>query len=134
MNYVIKKYESIYENQLFELIKREGVEWKNYWGDLGRAKYQRAIANSIVYLIFEGENLCGYVRCRDDDGFGVYVYDLLVDKNSRGKEYGRLLMEKVDDEFPDSTVYVLGDVYPYYEGKLDYDIEGKIYIVRGKSY
>lgn len=126
----IRKYESYDENQLFALMEREGEEWKDYWGPEGKLKYQKVIANSVIYLVFEEQILCGYARCRDDDGFGVYVYDLLIDKEYRGKEYGRLLMERVCDDFLNEIVYVMGDVYPYYEDKLGYDIEGKIYIVK----
>jgi len=56
----------------------------------------------------------------------------LVDKQYRGKEYGRLLMEQVCRDFPDDIVYVTGDVYPYYE-KLGYKVEGKIYTVKVKD-
>jgi GNAT superfamily N-acetyltransferase len=130
-NVKIERYKPEEENRLFALIEREGEEWKDYWSAEGKPKYQKAIAGSIVYLIFENDNLCGYARCRDDDGFGIYVYDLLVDEKYRGKEYGRLLMEKVCSDFPNDTVYVMGDVYPYYE-KLGYDEEGKIYTVKIK--
>ena len=128
---VIRKYAHEDEKQLLALIEREGEEWKDYWQGKGKAKYQKALASSIVYLLFEDGFLCGYARCRDDDGFGVYVYDLLVDKNHRGHEYGRLLMEKVCHDFPSDIVYVMGDVYPYYEDNLGYEIEGKIYKVKG---
>ena len=126
---MLKKYTPEYEADLFVLIEREGEEWKDYWHDTGKDKYKKALASSAVYLVFEAENLCGYVRCRDDDGFGVYIYDLLVDQKYRGKNYGRLLMERVCHDYPNDIVYVMGDVYPYYE-KLGYEEEGKIYIVR----
>jgi len=42
-------------------------------------------------------------------------------------------MERVCHDFPENTVYVLGDVYTYYEDKLGYDIEGKVYIVKPKA-
>jgi len=38
-------------------------------------------------------------------------------------------MERACDDYPNETVYVTGDVYPYYE-KLGYKVEGKIYKVR----
>jgi len=129
----IVKYEALYEEQLFDLIKGEGGEWL-YWQDDYRAKYKEAIVNSIVYLLFEKECLCGYIRCRDDNGFGIYIYDLLVDRKYRGNEYGRLLMEQICLDFPNNSVYVLGDVYPYYEDKLGYEIEGKVYMVKQKNY
>ena len=119
------------EYQLFALLEREGKDWKDYWLGSGRENYKKALDHSLVYLLFRDEALCGYARCRDDDGYGVYIYDLLVDKLYRGKEYGRLLMEQVCRDFPNCPVYVLGDVYPYYE-KLGYEAEGTIYIVKPK--
>jgi len=127
----MRRYKTTDADTLFALIEREGEEW-TYWQGANRAKYQTALNEGIVYLAFEGESLCGYARCRDDYGFGIYVLDLLVDKACRGKEYGRLLMEQVCHDFSDYTVYVLGDVYPYYE-KLGYAEEGKVYIVKKKA-
>jgi len=129
---MIRKYESTDNDQLFALIEREGEEWKDYWLGDGKAKFQKALSSSIVYLLFEGEILCGFVRCRDDDGYGVYVYDLLVDKDHRGNEYGRLLMERVCTDFPESPVYAMSDVDPYYE-KLGYEREGTVFVVKIKE-
>lgn len=126
----IRIYNTEDETQLFFLLENEGKEWQDYWQGAGWEKYKKALSSSIAYLIFEHGQLCGYLRCRDDDGYGVYVYDLLIDKLYRGQDYGRLLMEQVTRDFSDSPVYVLGDVYPYYEGELGYEIEGKIYIVK----
>jgi len=127
----IRRYVPEDEEALFHLRKREGDEWKDTWQGEGRLKYQKALANSISYLLFEGSELCGYARCRDDDGFGFYVYDLLVDKKHRGKEYGRMLMEQACFDFPNDTIYVMSDVNPYYE-KLGYKVEGTIFIVKPK--
>lgn len=128
----IREYTQIDADSLFALIQREGEEWEAYWKGDGRKKYENALSNCLTYLILEDDELCGYVRVRDDDGFGTYVMDLLVDKKHRGKEYGRLLMERVCHEYPDNEVYVLGDVYPYYE-KLGYKEEGKVYNVKIKG-
>ncbi len=130
--YAIRLYEAKDESALFSLIEREGAEWEDYWKGENRAKYRRALASSITYLLFEGEALCGFARCRDDDGYGVYVYDLLVDKNYRGNEYGRALMESVYHDFPDAPVYVMSDVNQYYE-KLGYEAEGTIFVVKPKN-
>jgi len=128
MSITIRKYTPEDERRLFALMEREGEEW-GYWQGEHREKYRKALKTCITYLVFEGETLCGYARCRDDGGFGVYVYDLLVDKAYRGKQYGRMLMEQACRDFPDGAVYVTGDVYPYYE-KLGYQAAGKIYIVQ----
>lgn len=127
----IRRYCTRDEQQLFSLLEREGEEWKGYWQSSGREKYKKALNSSITYLLFDDKMLCGYARCRDDGGYGVYVYDLLVDKAYRGNEYGRLLMERVCSDFPHDTVYVMSDVNPYYE-KLGYKIEGTIFIVKPK--
>ena len=77
---IIKAYAPEEEHELFALIEREGEDWQEYWRGAGKAKYQKALSNSIAYVVYEGKVLCGYARCRDDDGYGVYVLDLLVDK------------------------------------------------------
>ena len=128
----IRKYTAEDEAALFALIEREGEEWTYCHGE-DRIMYAKALNNCIVYLVFEGDTLCGYTRSRDDDGFGIYILDLLVDKQHRGKEYGRLLMERVCCDYPNDAVYVTGDVYPYYE-KLGYEIEGKLYRVNAAAH
>lgn len=125
----IRRYEAQDENKLFSLIEHEGDEWQDYWKGENRTQYHKALSGSVVYLLFTGKKLCGFVRCRDDDGYGVYIYDLLVDQEHRGNEYGRLLMERVFCDFPDVAVYVMSDVNPYYE-KLGYEKVGSIFLVK----
>jgi len=127
-NTTIRRYSHADEDALFQLIEAEGEEWRDYWQGEGRRKYANALKNSICYLIFEEDILCGFARCRDDDGFGVYIYDLLVDRNYRRKGYGSLLMAQACKDFPDSPVYVMSDIDPYYE-KQGYKREGTIFRV-----
>ena len=125
---IIKKYTPEDEQKLFELLENEGEEWKTYWHGAGKEKYRKALANSIVYVLYVGETLCGYARCREDEPTGIYVIDLLVNPAYRGNEYGRLLMEKVAADYPHATVYVNSDVNPYYE-KLGYKAIGTIFLI-----
>lgn len=67
----------------------------------------------------------------EGDGFGVYIYDLLVRKSYRGRQLGKTLMERVCQDFPSQTIYVMSDVDPYYE-KLGYRREGSIFEVKAK--
>ena len=60
-------------------------DWIDYHGPVGRSKYIKALESSITYIAYDENLVCGYVRCREDDGFGVYVYDLLVIITHRGK-------------------------------------------------
>jgi len=71
--------------------------------------------------------VCGYIRCLEDNGFGVYVYDLLVRKSYRGRQLA--LMERVYQDFPGEPVYVMRDVDLYYE-KLGYHREGSIFQIK----
>lgn len=113
---------------LFTMMEREGPEWEEYY-KIKREQYRKVLEASITYLAFDEDVLCGYIRCRDDDGFGIYIYDLLVDKKYRGRSYGKMLMDHVCVEFPDDTVYVMSDVDEYYK-KQGYSREGSIFIVK----
>lgn len=124
----IRRYTEEDVQELFALIEREGEDWIDYWSHPNRAKYTAALRSSIVYLLYANGALCGYLRARDDDGYGVYVYDLLVDRFHRGKSYGRLLMEQVCCDFPDDDIYVMSGVDGYYD-KLGYKKEGSIFRV-----
>ena len=72
------------------------------------------------------------MRCRDDNGFGIYVYDLLVRKSYRGHGIGRKLIEYLCIKHPLDTVYVMSDVDEYYQ-KQGYRREGSIFQVQGKG-
>lgn len=97
----IKKYSKAYESLLFDLLVDEGDEWSDYHGPGGREKYIKALESSIVYIACEKLLCADYVRCREDDGFSVYIYDLLVRKSYRGKQIGKKLMERVCQDFSD---------------------------------
>ena len=74
----IKKYSEVDESLLFDLLVDEGDEWIDYHGPAGRDHYIKALESSITYIACDETIVCGYVRCREDDGFGVYIFDLLV--------------------------------------------------------
>jgi ribosomal protein S18 acetylase RimI-like enzyme len=122
----IKKYTKDDESLLFDLLVDEGDEWSVYHGAQGRDHYIKALESSIVYFAKDETGICGYIRCREDNGFGVYVYDLLVRRTHRGREIGRLLIERLSKDFPEQPTYVMSDVDPYYE-KLGYQKIGTIF-------
>ena len=127
----IRQYSKADETLLFDLLIDEGDEWSDYHGVAGRDKYIEALESSITYIACDETLVCGYARCREDDGFGVYVYDLLVRKTHRGRQIGKILMERVCQDFPDQPVYVMSDVDQYYE-KLGYRRKGSICEVKAK--
>lgn len=119
------------EEKLMQLIENEGEEWSCYWADDVSGKYRDALANSITYVAYEGDVLCGYSRSIDDCGFYIYVCDLLVMPEHRGKNIGRRLMECIYEDYLDRIVFVLSDVDEYYK-KQGYRREGSIYKVTKK--
>jgi len=123
---IIRRYSKVDASLLFDMLKEEGDDWSDYHE--GYNKYIKALESSVSYVIYDGIILCGYVRCREDDGFGVYVYDLLVRKSFRGMNLGKMLIEQVCKNFPDQPVYIMSDADPYYE-KLGYKKEGSIFEV-----
>ena len=124
----VRRYEPADEAALFALLEAEGDDWAEYHGPAGRERYAAALRGGPTYLIWDGAVVCGYARCREDDGFGVYVYDLLVHHSYRGLGLGRALMERVCADAGDQTVYVMSDVDAYYE-KLGYQRAGTIFVV-----
>jgi len=129
----IMKYTTQYESQLFQLLESEGPEWGDYWQEPHKGRYIEALAKSETYVIFENDALVGYARTLND--YMIWVIDLLVNKDCRGKGYGKLLMEHVCKQYPEKGVYVLGadDVLPYYE-KLGYKAEGVVYkVTKGEA-
>ena len=127
----VRQYSKADEALLFDLLIDEGDDWIDYHGPIGRSKYIKALESSITYIAYDENIVCGYARCREDDGFGVYIYDLLVRKTHRGKQFGKTLMERVFKDFPNQPIYVMSDVDPYYE-KLGYRREGSIFEVKAK--
>lgn len=129
MKITIRLYQDEDEQDLFSLMEDEGPDWIEYFGKKNRTKYITALKASASYVLFEERVLCGYVRAREDDGFGVYVYDLLIGKNYRGKGYGKALMSHVKTQFPGQIAYVMSDVDEYYE-KLGYHRIGSIFEIK----
>lgn len=123
----IKTYDHLDQEKLFDLIRDEGAEWEAYFLTRKEA-YLKTLSSSLVYLLFEDDLCIGYIRVRDDDSFGLYVYDLLVRKSHRGKNYGKMMFEHVKKNFPSDDLYVMSDVDPYYES-LGFEKIGSIFKV-----
>ena len=120
------------EEKLMKMIEDEGEDWSEYTSSAGAVKYKAALENSITYVAYEGDLLCGYSRSIDDCGFYIYVCDLLVMPMHRGKSIGRKLMECIYEDYPEYEVYVMSDVDEYYQ-KQGYRREGSIFEVTNKN-
>ncbi len=125
MNIEIRKYESTKDyDELLRVIQSEGEEWKEYL----TPKYQVLLEQSITYVAYSNNTLCGFSRSINDYGLYIWVIDLLVDKKYRGHSIGKKLMECLLDSFPNQDAFVMSDVDEYYK-KLGYKKEGSIFKV-----
>ncbi|MBO0747704.1 MAG: hypothetical protein J2O47_05105, partial [Acidimicrobiaceae bacterium] len=82
----IRRYNPGDETGLYDLIRSEGDEWRDYWGQW--AAYVQAIERCEVFVAVEAAEVCGYARCIEDPGFGLHVIDLLVAGPRRGRQLG----------------------------------------------
>lgn len=107
------------------IFEEEGWDYAN---ENFADKYKIALESSITYVACQNDVLFGYSRSLDDCGFYIYVCDLLVRPDFRGKEIGRKLMECIYKDYPNQIVYVMSDVDGYYE-KVNYKRIGSIFEV-----
>jgi len=125
---IIKPYHSSDYPAVLDLIISEGEEWIEYTLTK-KNEYHQALVRSLTFIMMEDDICIGYIRCRDDDGFGVYVYDLLVRQDYRGRQYGKQLIEHVRNSYPDQDFYIMSDVDSYYI-KQGYTRVGSIFQVK----
>jgi ribosomal protein S18 acetylase RimI-like enzyme len=125
---ILRRYQLGDRQKLHQLLLSAGDEWKDYSSPEQFEKYLVAVTSSVTYVMVMDEQIIGYVRVRDDDGFGVYIYDLLVSPHYRSRGYGKQLIDHVKQNYSGQKVYVMSDIDPYYE-KLGYIREGSILIV-----
>ncbi len=124
----IRRYKKEDEPFLLRLLESEGSEWECYSAPDAVEKFKSALADSITYVAFEDGTLCGYSRSVEDNGFYIYISDLLVAKPFRCRKIGQMLMECVCRDYSDHTVYVLSDVDGYYQ-KKGFSREGSVFEV-----
>lgn len=125
--YEIKPYSKEYENELMNLIRQEGEDWKIYWEEPNASRYRKSFEESITYIALADGKICGYSRSIKDTLF-IYVCDLLVNGSHRGNGLGKKLMTCIQDEYPNHPVYVMSGNDEYYQ-RIGAIKEGSIYLL-----
>lgn len=123
----IRAYKKVEDEDLLMKMIEDEEGW-TYSDDSMSEKYRIALEKSITYVAYEGDVLCGYSRSIDDFGLYIYVCDLLVKPEYRGKSIGRKLMEYIYTDYLNQIVYVMSDVDEYYK-KQGYQRAGSIFEV-----
>ncbi|NLN88015.1 MAG: GNAT family N-acetyltransferase [Syntrophomonadaceae bacterium] len=130
---LIRRYiKEIDQEKVMQMLAEQSQEWECYSAAVVSGKYQTALESSITYVAYEGDFLCGYSRSLDDCGFYIYVCDLLVRPECRGRNIGRGLLQCVSIDYPGRTVYVMSDEDGYYQ-KLGFRKEGSVFEISSNS-
>lgn len=124
----IRRYnEEIDYNNIVILFKSE-KDWSCFLDDSAIAKHKKSLNESITYVAYVDDELVGYSRSIEDMELYVYVCELLVNKNFRGRSIGKKLLDRIFVDYPNHEIYVMSDVDPYYK-KMGYKIEGSLFRV-----
>jgi len=69
---------------------------ESYWAQ-SRTEEQlkAAIENSRCYCLLENDEMLGFARVITDFGVFAYLADVYIEKEHRGKGYGKMLMEAI---------------------------------------
>ncbi|MFA7377983.1 MAG: GNAT family N-acetyltransferase, partial [Bacilli bacterium] len=87
------------------------------------------LKDSRALVMFDGEEMIAFLRYKLDGAFGVYIYDLLVDNERRGHNYGKALISRLQAKYPNDYIYVMSDNDGYYR-HLGFEIEGTIFKIQ----
>lgn len=124
----IVKYTEMYEDEVMDVIRREGEDWKVYWEEPNASKYRKCLRQSVTYVALADGKVCGYSRSLPDALF-IYVCDLLVNKEFRGNGLGEKLMRCLQQDYPDLPVYIMSGNDEYYK-TISCVKEGSIYALK----
>ena len=112
----ISKYKAEHEDDVLTAIGND-PDWEMFTTDNAIENYKKSLKNSITFVCYHNNEFCGYVRAILDEGISVYISELYVLPEWRNHKIGQSLLERVNDDFSNLTVYALSDADAYYEKK-----------------
>lgn len=112
----ISKYDPEHEDDIFKAIRKD-PDWDMFSNDIAIDSYRKSLKNSLVYVCYNDNEFCGYVRAISDEGFAVYVSELFVIPKWRNHKIGQSLLERIKSDYSDLTVYALSDEDDFYVKK-----------------
>jgi len=124
----LRQYQKSDAAKLYGLLVRDS-DWTLYTQNGSWNEYVKVLDDSKSLLLVEKDEVIGFIRYRLDGPFGVYIYDLLVDKKHRGHSYGKRLIDAVCLAHPHDDIYVMSDNNVYYQ-KIGLSTEGIVFRVQ----
>ena len=97
-----------YEEENFEAIHL--LNMKEEWNNLVAKKEDTKNAwkqSNVVFVACLDTQVIGYIRGMTDGFITLYVCELVIDSNFRGKGIGTNLLKYVHDQFPKTRVELL---------------------------
>ncbi len=102
--YIVREFK---END-FDSIHNLNVEEE--WSNLVKNKEdtkQAWIHSNIAFLVFDNNNLVGYLRGFTDENVTTFICELLVNKRYRGQGIGKELIKFVHNLYPKTRIDLL---------------------------
>lgn len=91
-------------DQINELNEQEG--WGNLVAD--KENYLKALENSItIVAVDNNDNVLGYIRALTDGYVTLFICELLIIKQKRGKGIGKLLINDLHIKYPHTRIDLL---------------------------
>lgn len=87
-----------------ELNKKEG------WTQLverNEATFEAWKNSNVAYIVMKDESVAGYIRGLTDGNVTVYICEMLISKNLRGKGAGGKLLKFVHSQYPRTRMEML---------------------------
>jgi len=130
----VRKYKEDIDYENLLLLFKSVKDWSWFLEKEIIPRHKKSLQESITYVALVNNQIVGYSRSLEDIGSYIYVCELLVAEESRGRALGRTLLERLVLDYPGHEVLVMSDEDPYYR-KLGYQVEGSIFKVslRGRG-
>jgi len=112
----ITEYKTEHENDVLEAISID-PDWDMFTKNNALDNYKKSLKNGVTYVCYTNNEFCGYVRALLDKRFAVYISELYVVQKWRNRKIGQSLLERVNNDFSNLTVYALSDEDAYYQKK-----------------
>jgi GNAT superfamily N-acetyltransferase len=121
----IRKYEREDEADVFCALRKD-PDWAMFTTEDAIDNYRKRLQEGVTYVCYEDGAFAGYARALLDEGIALYISELFVVPEMRGRRVGRRLIATLKRDFADLTVYALSDEDAYYE-MLGYKRIGSVF-------
>ena len=104
VEYKLVEFHSRYLKQINELIKQEG--WQNLVEN--KDMYRKSLENSItIVAVDKSSNVIGFIRGITDGYTTLFICELLIIEEKRGRGIGNELINHLHKMYPDTRIDLL---------------------------